>query len=37
MKEFQNALKEKNLKKIIFTKIVNQLIEKVENEQQQRL
>ena len=37
MKEFQNALEEKNSDKIVLTKTVNQLIEKVENEQQQRL
>ena len=37
MEEFQNALEEKNSEKVVFTKTVNQLIEKVENEQQQRL
>ena len=37
MKEFQNALEEKNSEEIIFMKTVNQLIEKIENEWQQRL
>ena len=37
MKEFQNALEEKNSEKIILMRTVNQLIEKIENEWQQRL
>ena len=37
MEEFQDALEEKNSEKIVFMKTVNQLIKKVENEQQQEL
>ena len=37
MKGFQNALEEKNSEKIVFIKTVNQLIKKIESEQQQEL